>query len=184
MNYKVFIVVLFALLIVACSEVGKSFRAWQTIDRFQIQDELVVDKVSGLMWTRCLLGATWNGVSCEGKPHSYSWHDLQNSAEIMKYAGYSDWRTPSLNELKMLADKETGSGSVKIPHINQTVFPVPNCHGTQSGLNNDGHICWHWTSTPIEGSSHHAWIVYFGYGYGSANYEADTFALLLVRNQD
>jgi hypothetical protein len=26
------------------------------------------------------------------------------------------------------------------------------------------------------------WIVYFDYGYGSANYEADMFALRLVRN--
>ena len=183
MNYKIILSTLLSLSTLACSELPTSTPASQTIDRFEVQNEVVVDTRSNLMWSRCLLGETWNGNTCEGKAKSYGWQKAQEVAKNASHAGFNDWRIPTLEELKLLADKETDVPMVKIPHINQTVFPTPNCQGaTRSASNHDGHSCWQWSTTPIKDSGHYMWIVYFGYGYGSANYEADMFALRLVRN--
>ncbi|MGZ5052652.1 MAG: Lcl C-terminal domain-containing protein [Methylobacter sp.] len=183
MNYKIVFSSLLALSALACSELPKSSPVGQTIDRFQVQDNVVIDTHSRLMWTRCLLGATWNGTTCEGKADSYGWQQAQKLAKDSTYAGFDDWRVPTLEELKSLADKETAVPMVKIPNINQTVFPTPNCQGARrTASHHDGHSCWQWSSTPIKDSRHYMWIVYFDYGYGSANYEADMFALRLVRN--
>ncbi len=184
MNYKIIIGTLLSLVAMACTELPKSMPTTQTIDRFQVQHDVVTDTRSHLMWSRCLLGATWNGISCEGKPSKYSWQQIHNLVRTLNYAGYSDWRVPSFEELKSLADSESSAPMIKISYLNPTVFPMPNCQGAKSGLglNNDGHVCWHWSSTTIEGSKHYVWIMYFGYGHGSANYEADMFALRLVRN--
>jgi hypothetical protein len=186
MNYKIVISTLLSLSTLACSELPKSTQAAvETIDRFQVQNEIVTDTRSNLMWSRCLLGATWNGSTCEGKATSYGLQEAQNIAKTSNYGGFNDWRIPTLEELKTLADKETETAvpSVKIPLMNLTVFPTPHCQGaTRSASHHDGHSCWQWSSTPIKDSKHYMWIVYFNYGYGSANYEMDTFALRLVRN--
>jgi hypothetical protein len=183
MNYKIVISILLSLSALACSELPKPAPVGQTIGRFQVQDNVVTDTRSHLMWTRCLLGAAWNGTTCEGKAASYGWQQAQELAKNSNYADFDDWRIPTFEELKSLADKETAVPMVKIPNINQTVFPTPNCQGaTRSAAHHDGHSCWQWSSTPIKDSQHYIWIVYFDYGYGSANYEADMFALRLVRN--
>lgn len=183
MNYKIVISTLLSLLALACSEWPKSTPVGQTIDRFQVQDNVVTDTRSHLMWTRCLLGASWNGTTCAGKAAGYGWQQARELAKNSTYADFDDWRIPTLEELKALADKETAVPMVKIPNINQIVFPAPNCQGaTRSAAHHDGHSCWQWSSTPIKDSRHYMWIVYFDYGYGSANYEADRFALRLVRN--
>ncbi len=183
MNYKIVINTLLSLSALACSELPKSTQTGEGIDRFQVQDMVVTDTRSNLMWTRCLLGAAWNGATCEGKAASYGWQQAQELAANSNYADFNDWRIPTLEELKSLADKETAVAMVKIPNINQAVFPTPRCQGaTRTASHHDGHSCWQWSSTPIKDSRHYMWIVYFDYGYGSANYEADMFALRLVRN--
>jgi hypothetical protein len=183
MNYKIVISGLLSLSSVACSYFpSTAAQTWPMIDHFQIRDNVILDTRSNLMWSRCLLGENWNGITCEGNTAIYNWQQMQAAVKTLNYAGYSDWRVPTLDELKLLADRETVAPVVKIPRLNQMVFPMPHCLGMENNLNSDGHRCWQWSSTPIEGSDHYAWIVYFGYGYGSANYEADAFALRLVRN--
>lgn len=185
MNYKILCNALFPLALLACSHTPVSERNTQTIDRFQVQNDVVADTRSQLMWTRCLLGATWNGTTCAGKASSYGWPEAQKMLKTFTYAGYSDWRIPTLAELKTLVDTETETAvpAVKIPHINQSVFPTPYCKGAARGpSDHDGHSCWQWTSTPVESDPHFGWIVYFDYAYHSAIYETDRFALRLVRN--
>ena len=182
MNYKKIVIsTLLPLSVTACSGLSNPFQSWQTIDRFQVQEGVAVDTRSGLMWTRCLLGATWNGNACAGTATLYTWQQTQSLPKTLNYAGYNDWRVPTLEELKTLADRENAASTVALPQLNQLVFPTPNCYGTEGGLSSEGRACWQWSSTPIEGSDHHVWIVYFGYGYGNANYDADAVALRLVR---
>lgn len=185
MNYKSLSCGFFSLTLIACSHTAVSERSAQAIDRFQVQDDVVTDTRSQLMWTRCLLGATWNGTTCEGKAASYGWQEAQDRLKTFIYAGYGDWRIPTLAELKTLVDNETETAvpTVKIPHVNQSVFPTPYCKGAARGpADHDGHSCWQWTSTPVESNAHYGWIVYFDYAYHSGIYEADRFALRLVRN--
>lgn len=182
---------LLPLTIVSCSGVPGSFSAFnpldsfkptQTIGRFQIQNDLVVDVKSKLMWTRCLLGETWNGFTCMGNANLYSWHLIQSASKSARYGGYADWRTPTLDELKTLADVNPGLQNTTIPYLNQAVFPTPNCYGGATEMDSNNKACWHWTSSLIEGSDHYAWSVYFGYGYGSINYGKEAVALRLVRD--
>ncbi len=183
MKYKTLFSVLLSLSTLACSSLPT---ATEPANRFLAQKQTVIDTSSDLMWSRCLLGASWNGTTCEGRPTQYGWQEIHDVVKTLNYAGYSDWRVPTLEELKSLAVSKSSPPELEKFYLDNQIFPIPNCQGKQTGagLNSNGHICWHWTDSPIEGSKHYAWILYFGYGYGSANYEADTFPLRLVRNAD
>lgn len=183
MKYKTLFSVLLSLSTLACSPLPITT---EQANRFLAQKQTVIDTRSDLMWSRCLLGASWNGTTCEGRPTQYGWQEIHDLVKTLNYAGYSDWRVPTLEELKSLAVRKSSPPELEKFYLDNEVFPIPNCQGKQTaaGLNSNGHICWHWTDSPIEGSRHYAWILYFGYGYGSANYEADTFPLRLVRNAD
>jgi hypothetical protein len=69
--------------------------AWPT-PRFAVDTagDCIIDKLTGLMWVRNLNsingGATLN------------WTNALNIAESGTWCGYTDWRTPNLNELRSL----------------------------------------------------------------------------------
>jgi uncharacterized protein (TIGR02145 family) len=96
---------------------------WQTIDRYEVNDGLVKDRVTGLMWMRCVLGQEWNGTTCKGEikkssritctfsdsedckyetAKAYSWQDAVNLSNGFNYAGFYDWRLPTIEELSTL----------------------------------------------------------------------------------
>lgn len=155
-------------------------------ERFTVQNAVVIDEQTQLMWSRCLLGTQWNGSHCAGKPKQYSWAQIHDVVKTLDYAGYNDWRVPTLDELKSLAVSQSTPPQLEIFYLDDTIFAMPDCQGTKTnaGTGHNGHWCWHWTDSPIAGSGHYAWILYFGYGYGSANYEADRFPLRIVRKSN
>ncbi len=134
----------------------------------------ITDTKTGLMWKRCSEGLS--GVNCEeGKAEIYTWEDAVQRFKNVAYAGYSDWRLPTIDELKTLVycskgvNKESGwcnDGSEK-PTINQQAFP----NTTK----------WYWSGSPHADYSDSAWYVYFNYvGSGHVNRGLD-FAVRLVR---
>ena len=142
-------------------------------------DGTITDTASKLMWKRCSEGLS--GVNCEeGESKGYKYDEAVEKFKNIEYAGFSDWRLPTVDELKTLVycskgvkDKDSGmcnDGSEQ-PTINQQAFP--NTAG------------WYWSGSPsADYSDYYAWYVYFNYGYSSINLrDGYSYAVRLVRNK-
>ncbi|CAK8720041.1 MAG: Caspase domain-containing protein [Candidatus Electronema aureum] len=139
-------------------------------------DGTITDTKSGLMWKRCPEGLF--GVNCEeGKIETYKWDDVFQRFKNIEYAGYSDWRLPTIAELKTLVycsngvkDKDYGrcnEGSEE-PTINQQAFPNTEAN-------------YFWSGSPHADNSDLAWYVHFAYGSSSISNRVNSDAVRLVR---
>lgn len=67
----------------------------------------VIDQQSGLMWKQCLEGQ--RGTGCVGVATPLSWEGADNSAVAAsrgRFAGYSDWRLPNVDELRSIVEPQ------------------------------------------------------------------------------
>ncbi|CAK8712679.1 Leucine rich repeat-containing protein [Candidatus Electronema halotolerans] len=154
---------------IACS---KGIKIGQYIDHC---DGTIIDTKTGLMWKRCSEGL--EGVNCEvGKAEECKWDDAVSRFKHVEYAGYTDWRLPTIDELKTLVycskgvkDKDDGwcNDDSEEPTINQQAFPNTSL--------------WYWSGSPYAVSSDYAWCVYFGSGYSDVVNRDYDVAVLLVR---
>ncbi|MCI5137401.1 MAG: DUF1566 domain-containing protein [Candidatus Electrothrix sp. AR1] len=142
-------------------------------------DGTITDTKTGLMWKRCSEGLS--GVNCEeGKVKEYEYDDAVQRFKNVEYAGYSDWRLPTIDELKTLVYCSTGlrnkdnagcnRGSEK-PTINQQAFPNTDARrrylsGSLNALCSD---C--------------GWIIYFYNGYSHGLSRSYSGAFRLVRGR-
>ncbi|MCI5136255.1 MAG: DUF1566 domain-containing protein [Candidatus Electrothrix sp. AW2] len=140
-------------------------------------DGTITDTKTGLMWKRCSEGLS--GVNCaEGKVERYIWNEAVEHSKNVEYAGYADWRLPTVAELKTLVycsngveNKKNGRcnpGSEK-PTINQQAFPNTEASDV-------------WSGSPYAGSSAGAWYVDFYYGNSSNVNRYFNIAVRLVRS--
>lgn len=97
----------------------------------------VKDKVTGLVWQRCIHGMQWNGSACTGAAAAQDW------ATATQTASQAKWRLPTQAELEGLSEK-----SCSDPALNQTWF-------------GSGPLGWVWTSTDM-GSAEGAVVVHSG----------------------
>jgi len=155
-------------------------------------DGTVNDSNTGLQWMRCALGQTWRNNTCEGKAKKYPWQAALDKAKDYRYAGYSNWRVPTIKELNSLVYCSNGKlrafnangwqtvkkegaygcgsdskGSYQRPTLEQQVFP------------NSGYGFW--SSSPGAVSSGNAWAVLFGNGSDSSNIRFNVVNVRLVR---
>ncbi|MCI5179142.1 MAG: DUF1566 domain-containing protein [Candidatus Electrothrix sp. AW3_4] len=155
----------------ACS---KGLRYGQYLDHC---NGTITDTETGLMWKRCSEGLS--GVNCEeGEAKKYKWNDAVQRFKNIQYAGYSDWRLPTIDELKTLVYcsngvKDTKNGkcndSSKKPTINQQAFPNTLSYP-------------YWSGSPDALLSDYAWGVNFHNGFSSFdNRYGDSYAVRLVR---
>jgi hypothetical protein len=138
-------------------------------------DGTITDTETGLMWKRCLEGLS--GVNCEeGEIERYTWDEAVKRFKDVAYAGYTDWRLPTIDELKTLVhcskgvNKKNGwcnKGSEK-PTINQQDFPNTKALRV-------------WSGSPYAYLSDYAWYVYFSNGYSGASSRSYRYAVRLVR---
>lgn len=126
----------------------------------------VTDLSTGLTWRQCPEGAT--GESCAGgAAATLTWEDAMAVARSSTFAGYTDWRVPSVKELHSIV--ETCGYD---PALNQSIFP-----GTprpQFGST-------FWTSTTWASSGSLAWIIVFDRGGGVATDKTSRLFVRLVR---
>ncbi|WP_044412776.1 Lcl C-terminal domain-containing protein [Thiomicrospira microaerophila] len=78
---------------------------------------------TGLMWTVCSVGQTWQSDgSCSGTALTgYNWQTALQIPQTLNseggYAGHTDWRLPNIKELNSLVERACHS-----PAINTAVF--------------------------------------------------------------
>ena len=114
---------------------------------FTIHDNgTVTHNSTGLMWMRCLLGQTWDGINCNGSATFYDWSSALQAAYDYFFAEYNDWRLPNKNELASIVEMACVS-----PSINSMVFP-----------NDPSQFVW--SSSPYFNGQNSSWYVEFGHG--------------------
>jgi len=148
---------------------------------------------TGLTWKRCLEGQTLEGNTCSGEPKQYKWHEATQLKS--NFAGQSDWRMPSVDELHAIVycsngrqpiqrDKagETATingvdangaclgKSYQTPTANLAVFPTYKMYGL-------------WSASPNAAYTGYAWVVGFGTGYAYWGNKDDGDSVRLVRGQ-
>ncbi len=107
---------------------------------------IITDKNNGNVWLRCPVGMKWENDSCGGNSLTYTWREavvVIEELNAQKLAGRSDWRLPTIAELKSIVESRCFK-----PAIDLKAFP----YSPESGF---------WTDTPVEGVQPRAWVVHF-----------------------
>ena len=145
-------------------------------------DGTVTDGQTGRQWMRCALGQTWQRGTCIGEAEKYDWQAAQDAANALNrqggYAGYRDWRVPTIEELRTLIYCSSGQpktwndtgesceGDYQRPTIYQPAFP-------------NTPLLWYWSSSTYAGNPDKARLVNFLFGNVLADNKGSS--LLVVR---
>jgi len=174
------------------------------IDQYVIYNNgTVLDTNTNLMWKRCPEGL--EGEECCNKklfilkksPIVYDWNTAVEKFKNISYAGYSDWRLPTIEELKTLvycsngteqkkAWRKTCSGNgwsneafekkpYQRPTINQQFFPNTVIN------NNNWYSYLYWSSSPYADDSNGSWSVDFFAGHDNSAERSSKLFVRLVR---
>ena len=136
-------------------------------NRFTINnDGTVSDTKTGLTWKKCSEGQS--GVDCStGTATTYTWQGALQQAQSVNnnggFAGYKNWRLPSIKELNSIVEEQCIE-----PSINLAVFP-------------ESQGSWYWSSSPNADGSSGAWSVNFGNGYSYSHGKGNNSFVRLVR---
>ena len=124
----------------------------------------VTDSRTGLVWQRCPVGMSWDGVNCGGEPLFRMWHEALSAAMNAARADGVPWRLPNVKELSSILDRNQIN-----PAIDREVFPATPNHQF-------------WTATPNATDAFYAWVVDFYDGQVLSTYLEDMGAVRLVRD--
>jgi len=145
---------------------GQSFSAQlnparPTVDYVDHGDGTVTHTPTGLTWQRCVKGQSWAGNTCSGNVTYYNWDAAVALTD--NFAGYVDWRLPTVVQLLTLADYSLSNFA-----LNAAMFPAE----PESDL---------WSASAYAGNSSSAWGINFHYGNPNFNGKAANYAVRLVR---
>lgn len=121
----------------------------------------VKDKATGLIWQRCSIGQTWDGITCTGTATKHTW---QQALTVAKNLG-NGYRLPNVKELKSIVERQCYK-----PAINGKIFP--------NTPNND-----YWSSSLYIYNGSLAWGVYFGGGDDIPNHKGYSYYVRAVRSE-
>jgi len=128
---------------------------------------------------------TFNGLMWEKEIRKINWYDAMEYAKNLRLGGYSDWRLPTVDELKEVV-RSCGGTSVEysdeknyksITDKNKANSSYQSCCENK-GFKND---YWYWSSTSVSGSTDRAWIVTFDDGVVCYYRKDGNYSLRCVR---
>ena len=136
----------------------------------QLQDNgngTITDLKTGLIWKQCLEGQS--GSDCaSGGVETFTWQQALQRAQTVNssggFAGFSDWRLPTIKELSSLVEHQCVD-----PAINLTRFPNASNHFL-------------WSSSAVAGLTYSAWNFYFYDGGANWDFKSNYNQLRLVRS--
>ena len=111
----------------------------------------VTDTSSSLIWQQATA------------PNTYNWDQAISYCESLSFAGYTDWRLPTLDELKTLVDSTQTP-----PTINQMFFP-------------DTRSSFYWSSITYANDARAAWGVRFSHASDEYFYKDGSYYVRAVR---
>jgi hypothetical protein len=125
--------------------------------RFELQGEIALDRLTGLVWTR------------DANPGEFpmTWQETLDQVARMNRAcafGFGDWRLPNRRELRSLLSHQTRKPALPENHPFLNVFPG-----------------WYWSSTTAAISPAHAWYVHLEGGRMFYGGKDQSFLLWPVR---
>lgn len=139
-----------------------------SIGKFSVQEGVATDTETGLMWLRFPYGKTWQNNTVIGDAKKVDWTTAFEVAKQFNekggYADFTDWRLPTIDELKTLIDKEN---SIKGHYIDRNVFVTKPRGGF-------------WSSSPA-GNGYLALFMNFYYGSVNCNNKLSSLSVRLVR---
>lgn len=139
-----------------------------SLDRFAreltvLAEPVVSDDISGLIWQGCSAGQS--GANCAtGSASTYAWSQALADCEQVGWAGYDDWRLPSIRELLSISEDQGN----RILAIDGTAFPATPSSGF-------------WTASTVAWDVSQAWYVYFSVGGDVGNGKTDGSCVRCVR---
>lgn len=109
----------------------------------------VTDTETKIIWMRCAMGQKWDGKTCTGKAHEYSWQEARDAVAELNSDTFGEptsWRLPYVPELASIVERMCFE-----PRVNLTVFPATPSKAF-------------WTGMEKKGSSKQAYAIDFGKG--------------------
>lgn len=155
---------------------------FRAIDNPQINNDGTVT-IGQLMWMRCSLGQHWSGSTCTGNTSKHNWEEVMLLPGLMNgqggFAGYSDWRLPSINELATLRVCSSGRAVGKAGGSFRTCTGEPNTAiDTRLFPKSQGEF---WSSSPSPEYSYAALGINFGTAYVFDVDKTNNYSVRLVR---
>ena len=105
--------------------------------RFVFNDNgTVTDTETEITWMRCAMGQKWDGKTCTGKAHKYSWQEAKDAVAELNSDTFGEpgsWRLPYVPELASIVERQCFE-----PRVNLIVFPATPSKAFWSGMEKKG----------------------------------------------
>lgn len=129
------------------------------------------DSATNKVWMRCSLGQIWNGENCENDAQTYNWEQAKFAVDELNeqgYAGYKDWRLPSITELGTLYDIEKGGYK---PTIDILFNPTPRSYNW--GI--------YWSNSLSDIDNNQVWFINFSNGNSTTEFKSSNYYVRAIR---